>query len=315
MAAIIKIGDREVGLGKPCFIIAEVGINHNGDIDLARRLIDVAVSSGADAVKFQKRTIPVVYSEEERMKPREIPPQIIVSAIRRGVFSEDSRARLVSSNFTDTRNEDQKLALEFTQKEYEAIDAYCKGKKILWFASPWDEASVDFLEQFNPPCYKVASASLTDDELLKYIRSKGKPIILSTGMSTVEQIEHALNILGENNCIILHCTSTYPSQADELNLSVIQTLRNKFPNIPIGYSGHETGVSSSLAAVALGACVVERHITLDRAMWGSDQAASLEPHGLVQLVRYIRHFEVAAGDGVKRVYESEIPIIKKLRRK
>ncbi|TSC78301.1 MAG: N-acetylneuraminic acid (Neu5Ac) synthase [Parcubacteria group bacterium Gr01-1014_33] len=315
MSQTIKIGDREVGPGKPCFVVAEIGINHNGDIDTARRLIDVAVAAGADAVKFQKRTIPVVYSEEERIKPREVPSHLVVSAIQRGVLSEDARARLTTSNFIDTRNEDQKWALELTKKEYEAIDEYCKEKKILWFASPWDEESVDFLEEFNPPCYKVASASLTDDGLLRYIRSKGRPIILSTGMSTMGQIEHAVEGIGAENCVILHCTSTYPSEAHELNLSVIHTLQKRFPYIPIGYSGHEVGISSSLAAAVLGACMVERHITLDRAMWGSDQAASLEPHGLAQLVKYIRHFEIAKGDGIKRVYESEIPILKKLRRK
>lgn len=315
MTSVVRIGDREVGPGKPCFIVAEIGINHNGDIELAKRLIDVAVAAGADAVKFQKRTIPLVYSEEERLKPREVPPHMIVSAIQRGVLPPQDVARLTASNFTDTRNGDQKLALEFTQKEYGVIDAYCKEKNIMWFASPWDEASTDFLEQFNPPCYKIASASLTDDGLLQHIRAKGKPVILSTGMSTMDQIEHAVSILGKDTCILLHCTSTYPSQAQELNLSAIGTLQEKFPAVPVGYSGHETGVSPSFAAAVLGACMIERHITLDRAMWGSDQAASLEPHGITQLVHYIRHFETARGDGVKQVYESEIPIIKKLRRK
>ncbi len=183
----------------------------------------------------------------------------------------------------------------------------------MWFASCWDEGSVDFIEQFDPPCYKIASACLTDDHLLRHHRKYGRPIILSTGMSTMEEIRHAVEVLGEEDLILMHCTSTYPSKNEELNLRVIDTLQKEF-NCPVGYSGHELGLQTSIAAVALGACAVERHITLNRAMWGSDQAASVEPHGFARLVRDIRVVEVAMGDGNKRVYDSELPILAKLRR-
>jgi N-acetylneuraminate synthase len=268
-------------------VIAEIGINHNGSVDLARQLIDAAAASGCDAVKFQKRTIDVVYTAEELAKPRENP-------------------------FGST-NGDLKRGLEFGPREYTEIDAYCKARGIDWFASCWDEASVDFMERFEPVCYKIASACLTDDSLLRHHRRTGRPIILSTGMSDMGQIEHAVGVLGPDRLILLHCTSNYPSPPNELNLLTISTLRDRF-GIPVGYSGHEVGLATSYAAVVLGACMIERHITLDRAMWGSDQAASVEPQGLARLVRDIREYEVAAGDGVKRVYESEVPIMKKLRR-
>jgi N-acetylneuraminate synthase len=283
----VKIGSRLVGEDQPCFVIAEIGINHNGDIDLAKRLISVAVGAGCDAVKFQKRTIDVVYSAEELAKSRENP-------------------------FGPT-NGDLKYGLEFEQEEYEEIDAFCKSVKMTWFASPWDEQSVDFLEQFHPPVYKIASASLTDDHLLKHIRKTGKPIILSTGMSTYEEIDHAVDVLGNGDLILMHATSTYPANYDELNLRAIPTMAARY-GVPVGYSGHETGIPTSVCAAALGACCVERHITMDRASWGSDQAASLEPNGITRLVRDIRLWEQSKGDGIKRVYEREVPIIKKLRR-
>ena len=283
----VTIANKTIGDGEPTFIIAEIGINHNGSLDTAKQLIDVAVKAGCDAVKFQKRTVDVVYTPEELARPRE-------------------------SVFGNT-NGDLKRGLEFGEKEYTEIDQYCKQKGIMWFASPWDEGSVDFLAKFNIPCYKIASASLTDDSLLKHIRSKGKPVILSTGMSTVEQIRHAVEVLGENDLILLHCTSTYPGADEELNLKVIPWLKEQF-SCPIGYSGHEVGVYSSLAAVLMGAVVVERHITIDRAMWGSDQAASLEPQGIERLVRDIRLVPVWLGDGRKKVFESELPILEKLRR-
>ena len=283
----VIIGNKEVGENKPVFIAAELGINHNGDVEIAKQLIDVAVEAGCDAVKFQKRTIEIVYSKEELQKPRESP--------------------------WGTTFEDQKRGLEFGQEEYQIIDEYCRAKNILWFTSCWDEDSVDFIDAFDPPCYKIASASLTDDSLLKHTRSKGKPILLSTGMSTLEQIHHAVDILGEEDLILLHCTSTYPSKLEELNLNVITTLKQEF-SCPIGYSGHEIGVSSSIVAAVLGACVVERHLTLDRAMYGSDQAASLEPQGMKKLVRDIKELPTILGDGKKRVYKSELPIIQKLRR-
>jgi N-acetylneuraminate synthase len=283
----VKVGNRLIGDDQPCFIVAEIGINHNGDIDLAKRLIGVAVGAGCDAVKFQKRTIGVVYTPDELAKPRENP-------------------------FGPT-NGDLKYGLEFEREEYEEIAAFCKSVKMCWFASPWDEASVDFLEQFALPVYKVASASLTDDNLLRYIRKTGKPVILSTGMSTYAEIDHAVEVLGKDDLVLLHATSTYPASYEELNLRAIPVMAARY-GVPVGYSGHETGIPTSVCAAALGACCVERHITMDRAMWGSDQAASLEPNGITRLVRDIRLWEKAKGDGIKRVHERELPIIKKLRR-
>jgi N-acetylneuraminate synthase len=283
----VLIGNKLVGDGHPSYILAEIGINHNGDIDLARRLISVAVAAGCDAVKFQKRTVEVVYSAEELAKPRESP--------------------------FGTTNGDLKRGLEFGHDEYRLVDRYCREVKMPWLASCWDEQSVDFIHQFNPPCYKIASASLTDDHLLEHTRAKGKPIILSTGMSTVEQIDHAVDVLGKKDLILLHACSVYPAYYTELNLNAIATLRERY-GVPVGYSGHETGLPATVAAVALGACVIERHITLDRAMWGSDQAASLEPNGITKIVSYVRIVEQSMGDGVKRVTEREEPIIKKLRR-
>jgi N-acetylneuraminate synthase len=283
----VSIGNKKLGDDQPCYVVAEIGINHNGDLDLARRLISVAVAAGCDAVKFQKRTIEVVYSKEELAKPRESP--------------------------FGTTNRELKYGLEFGPQEYEQIDDYCKAVKMPWFASCWDEGSVDIINRFNIPCYKIASASLTDDNLLRHIRSTGKPIILSTGMSTIEEIDHAVEVLGRDDLVLLHATSTYPASYPELNLRTIVTLRNRYC-VPVGYSGHETGIPSSVVAVALGACCIERHITLDRAMWGSDHAASLEPNGITRLVRDIRLVEQSMGDGVKRVLEREQPIIRKLRR-
>jgi N-acetylneuraminate synthase len=283
----IKLGNALVGDGLPCYIIAEIGINHNGELAIAKKLIDAAVAAKCNAVKFQKRTVEIVYSAEELARPRESP-------------------------FGST-NGDLKYGLEFGKEEYTEIDRYCKEKNIDWFASCWDEPSVDFIEQFNVPCYKIASASLTDDALLRHICSKGRPILLSTGMSTLEQIDHAVEILGKKALVVLHTTSTYPALYEELNLRVIPVLHERY-GIPVGYSGHETGLSTSIASAALGASVVERHITLDRAMWGSDQAASVEPQGFAHLVRDIRLVETAMGDGVKRVIEREVSIMKKLRR-
>jgi len=283
----VQIGNHLVGEGQPCFIVAEIGINHNGDLDTARKLISAAHLAGCDAVKFQKRTVDVVYAAEELAKPRENP-------------------------FGPT-NGDLKRGLEFGLKQYVALDEYCRMHKILWFASCWDEASADFIAQFDPPCFKIASASLTDDALLRHHRRHKKPIILSTGMSTLEQIDHAVEVLGKDDLILLHTTSTYPAKVEELNLLCVRQLKERY-RVPVGYSGQEVGLSTSLAAAVLGACVIERHITLDRAMWGSDQAASVEPNGVARLVRDIHTAERAMGDGVKRVLESEVPILKKLRR-
>lgn len=311
----VRIGKNYVGKGYPVFFVAEIGINHNGDIAIAKKLIDVAVEAGCNAVKFQKRSVPIVYTKEELAALREVPFDIIDSAIKRKVLSAEAIKRLTDSNFKETTNGDLKWALEFTADEYKEIDRYCKQKGIIWFASPWDEESVDFIDKFNPPCYKIASPSLTDTGLLRHIRSKGKPIILSTGMSTMEQIEKAVEILGEKELIILHCVSTYPAEHEEINLNAIYTLKERFLNSVIGYSGHERGLQISFAAGAIGALLIERHVTLDRTMWGSDQAASLEPKGLELLIRDIRAFERARGDGIKKVIPKEAPIIAKLRRK
>jgi N-acetylneuraminate synthase len=283
----VLLGDRPVGDGQPCYVLAEIGINHNGDVQVAQKLIDVAAFAGCEGVKFQKRTIEVVYTPDELAKPRESP-------------------------FGET-NGDLKRGLELGQSEYEQIDEYCRHKPIAWTASCWDEASLDFIDAFDPPFYKIASASLTDDALLCHTRAKGKPIVLSTGMSSIEQIDHAVEVLGKDNLVLLHCCSTYPSQYSELNLRVIPELKERY-GVPIGYSGHETGIASSVAAATLGACVVERHVTLDRSLWGSDQAASLEPNGIMRVVRDIRLVEMALGDGVKSVVPSEIPVMQKLRR-
>jgi N-acetylneuraminate synthase len=289
MSRKLMLGDRQIGDGEATYIIAEIGINHNGDLEVAKRLIDAAVLAGCDAVKFQKRTPELCVPPEQQNLIRETPWGMMT--------------------YLEYRHR-----VEFSQENYAEIDRYCYERGIQWFASPWDEPSVDFLEHFNPVCYKVASASMTDDGLLRHLRATGRPIILSTGMSTVDQIHHAISVIGLENLAIMHTTSTYPCPPEELNLNMVKTLREMFPETPIGYSGHETGLQTTYAAVVLGASLIERHITLDRAMWGSDQAASVEPQGFMRMVRDIRVIEVALGDGQKRVYDSELPIMKKLRR-
>ena len=284
----IELGGRLVGDGHPTYIAAEIGINHNGDLDLAKRLIDSAMLAGVDAVKFQKRTPELCVPPEQQRKMRDTPWGYIT--------------------YLEYRHK-----VEFDTAEYSAIDAYCKERKLTWFVSVWDEPSVDFVAAYDPICYKIPSASLTDHKLLRRVRETGRPVILSTGMSTMEQIDAAVAVLGTEQLLISHATSTYPCDPKELNLRAIQTLRDRFP-VPVGYSGHEVGLIPSVVAIALGACLVERHITLDRAMWGSDQAASVEPGGLNRLVKYIRVTELALGDGVKRVYESEQDSLQKLRR-
>jgi sialic acid synthase SpsE len=283
------LGDRVVGPGRPVYVTGEIGINHNGDLDNAFALIDAAADAGCDAVKFQKRTPEVCTPRDQWDKERDTP-----------------WGRMT---YIDYRHR-----VEFDEAAYQAIADHCASRDIAWFASPWDEESVAFLEKFDVPCHKVASASLTDDDLLRTIRATGRTAILSTGMSTPKQIRHAVEVLGSENIVLCHATSTYPAQAGELNLRMIHTLQEEFPNVPIGYSGHETGLQTTLAAVALGALFVERHITLDRAMWGSDQAASVEPQGLQRLVRDIRTIEASLGDGVKKVYDSELAPMAKLRR-
>jgi N-acetylneuraminate synthase len=283
----IVVGSRPVGPGHPTYIIAEVGINHNGSVDIAKQLIDVAVVAGCAAVKFQKRTPELCVPVEQRDLVRETPWGLMTYL-------------------------EYKERIEFGTDEFSEIDNYCADRGITWFASCWDPPSVDFIEQFEPACHKIASASITDDNLVDRVAKTGRPIILSTGMSTMDEIRHAVDRLPGERLLLAHATSTYPCKPEELNLRMLATLAEEF-DCPIGYSGHEVGLQTTVAAVALGACFVERHITLDRAMWGTDQAASVEPGGLLRLVRDIRTVEGAMGDGVKHVYESEMPSRTKLR--
>ena len=289
MTRVVELKGRPVGDGCPNYIIAEIGINHNGSLDIAKKLIDVAKASGCDAVKFQKRTPEKCVPAEVRDKMRETPWGYITYL-------------------------EYRYKVEFGEEEFTQIDNYCRAQKIDWFVSCWDPDSVDFIKKFNTPCIKIPSASLTDRELLESVRDAGTPIMLSTGMSSPEQIDAAVKLLGIGNLLLAHATSTYPCPKDELNLRMITTLRGQYP-CPIGYSGHEVGLATTLVAVALGASCLERHITLDRAMWGSDQAASIEPNGLKRLVKDVRNVETALGDGVKRVYESEVIAASRLRLK
>jgi N-acetylneuraminate synthase len=285
----VSIGSHVIGGGHPAYVIAEIGLNHNGDVDLAKRLIDVAADAGANAVKFQKRTPEIATPEHMRDVQRETPW---------GTMS-----------YLDYRRR-----VEFGRDEYVEVGDHATMRGLDWFASPWDVPSVEFLEDLNVVAHKVASASLTDTELLEALRETGKPVILSTGMSTMEQIDRAMGVLNTDRVILMHATSTYPMESEEANLRMISTLRDRFAGVPVGYSGHERGLQISLAAVALGAVAVERHITLDRTMWGSDHSASLEPSGLEHLVRDIRVIEEALGDGVKRVFPGELAPMAKLRR-
>lgn len=285
----IHSGKINIGDGYPVFIIAEIGINHNGSLDITKKLIDAAKAAGCNAVKFQKRT-----------------PEICVPKDQWNIERDTPWGRMTYIDY--------RYKVEFGKDDYAEIDRYCKQKEIIWFASCWDEEAVDFIEQFDVPIYKTASASLTDTELLKKHRKLNKPIIVSTGMSTMDEIEEAEKLFDKKNILIAHSTSSYPCPNEELNLRMITTLREKYPTIPIGYSGHETGLAPTWAAVSLGASFVERHITLDRAMWGSDQAASVEPNGFNRLVRNIRDIEVALGDGIKKVYPSEMNARAKLRK-
>lgn len=284
----LKLGNKNIGNDYQVYVIAEIGINHNGSMEITKKLIDGAVFSGCDAVKFQKRT-----------------PEVCVPRDQWDIERDTPWGRMT---YIDYRHR-----MEFTLEEYGEIDRYCKEKGIHWMASCWDEESVDFINNFDVPAYKAASASLTDHKLLKKMKGTGKPLLISTGMSTMSEIEEAVNNIGKDNIGIAHSTSAYPCSAEELNLLMIQSLKNIYPNIPIGYSGHEPGLTPTWVAVGLGAKFIERHITLDRTMWGSDQAASVEIHGLYKLVQDIRTIEKALGDGVKKVYPSELGQIKKLR--
>ncbi len=285
----VRIGRHEVGAGHPVYVIAEIGLNHNGSVEMAKQLIDVAAESGAQAVKFQKRTPEISTPEHMKDVPRETPWGTMTYL-------------------------EYRYRVEFSREQYVEIGDHATLRGLDWFASPWDVPSVAFLEDLNVPTHKVASASVTDLELLEALRATGKPIILSTGMSTLDEIDRAVEVLGTEGLVMLHATSTYPMPAQEANLRTILTLQDRYPGVPIGYSGHERGLQISLAAVSLGAVAVERHITLDRTLWGSDHAASLEPQGLEHLVRDIRIIGEALGDGVKRVFPGEIAPKQKLRR-
>lgn len=284
----VPFGRHLVGTGQPIYLIAEIGINHNGDVDIARKLIDVAAAAGCQAVKFQKRT-----------------PEICVPPEQQGQLRQTPWGEMT---YLDYRHR-----VEFSSADYEKIAAHCAEHEVDWFASPWDVPSVHFLEDLGVVAHKIASASLTDTELLKAVRRTGKPTILSTGMSTLDQIDTAVETFGTANLVLMHTTSTYPCPPEESNLRTMDTLRRRY-GVPVGYSGHEKGLQVSLAAVAMGAVMVERHITLDRTMWGSDQAASLEPTGLQHLARDIRIIETALGDGVKRVFPGELAPLSRLRR-
>ena len=283
---------KKIGKGEPCYIIAEIGINHNGSLEIAKQLIDEAVAAKASAVKFQKRT-----------------PEICVPKDQWDIMRDTPWGRITYIDY--------KRKTEFGIAEYATIDQYCKKQGIDWFVSTWDVEAVDFMERFDTPLYKLASASLTDFPLINRILLTGKPLMLSTGMSTNKEIEDAVNLVrafDENYpLLVAHSTSAYPCKPEELNLKMIQTLGDKYPGLPIGYSGHETGLATTVAAVSLGATFVERHFTLDRAMWGSDHAASVEPQGFQRLVRDIHDVETATGDGIKKVYESELGPMKRLR--
>jgi N-acetylneuraminate synthase len=285
----VKIGERHIGDNEPVYIIAEIGINHNGSIDLAKKLIDGAIFAGCDAVKFQKRT-----------------PELSTPKDQWDIERDTPWGRMT---YIEYRHK-----VEFGYEEYAQINDYCQQKGIHWFVSPWDEGAVQFISQFNPVAVKIASATITDVDLLEKVKDLDKPVILSTGMSSLKEIENAIAFFGIDNLLLAQSTSSYPCKINELNLLVIKSFLNKYKTVPIGYSGHETGLAPTLAAVALGASFVERHITMDRAMWGTDQAASVEIGGMFRLVKDIRDIEKALGDGQKIVYESERSSQKKLRK-
>ncbi|MEY4347951.1 MAG: hypothetical protein RIS43_370 [Actinomycetota bacterium] len=288
MANALQIGKHKIGDGLPIYFIAEIGLNHNGSMENAKKLIKIAAEAGAQAVKFQKRTPAISTPEHMKDVPRETPWGTMTYL-------------------------EYRYKVEFEKEQYAEIDAYCNELNLDWYASPWDEEAVDFLESMKVCAYKIASASVTDLGMLRKVADTKKPVILSTGMSTLEQIDKAVEVLGKDRLHIMHATSTYPLPAEEANLRTIHTLRDRY-GVSVGYSGHEPGLQISIAAAALGATSIERHITLDRTMWGSDHAASLEPKGFAQLIRDVRIVETALGDGVKRVFPGELAPLSKLRR-
>ncbi len=284
----MRVGDRTVGEGSPVFFIGEIGINHNGSLELAQRIIDMAVLCGVNVVKFQKRDPELAVPAHMRDQPRETP------------WGEMSYL-------------DYKRRLEFGRTEYDVLDAYCRERGVLWTASPWDLPSAEFVESYEVPFHKVPSAHLTNRELLEYLRDTGRPVFLSTGMSTEAEIDRAVELLAGTGICLLHCNSSYPARHEELNLRYLARLRERYPQAVIGYSGHEQGISASLVAATLGARVIERHITTDRSQWGTDQAASLEFPGLRRLVRDLHNLPLWLGDGRKVVTEAECAVKAKLR--
>lgn len=284
----VKIGDKFIGHNNPVFFIAEIGINHNGDLNIAKKLVDIAVERGCDAVKFQKRVPEIAVPEHHKNKLRETP-------------------------WGELTYLDYKKKIEFGEEEFRELDRYCKERGIMWFASVWDIPSIEFIEKFDTPCYKVPSASLTDGKLLEALKKTGRPVIISTGMSTIDETERAVKILGEENIVLMQCTSVYPCKDEDLDLNVIKTFRKKF-NCPIGYSGHEPGYLDGVIATSLGACVIEKHITLDHAMWGTDQAASLDPAELRECCDSCKRTPIILGSHEKKFHDSEEPIRDKLRK-
>lgn len=284
----VKIGNKLVGPGQPCYIIAEIGINHNGDLSIAKQLIQMSAESGCDAVKFQKRN-----------------PELCVPMDQRNIIRDTPWGQMTYMDY--------RYKVEFDESQYEELANFANNLNVDLFASPWDVDSVDFMVKLDHPIIKIPSALITDTDLLTKIASTNLPVMMSTGMSTMEQINNAVSYLNPKNLLIAHSTSAYPCEPKELNLKMIPVLEKKF-EVPIGYSGHETGLQTTVAAVTLGASFIERHVTLDRAMWGSDQSASVEPQGLKKMVRDIRIVEVALGDGIKKVYESELKPMSRLRK-
>lgn len=316
---MVSINGRKIGPGQPCYFIAEIGINHNGSLDTAIELIDRAVNAGAEAVKFQKRHITTVYTEMELISPRVFDQSILDNAIKRHsgtnpVFPVDNLNRISSDG--EKTNGDLKYALEFGDKEYDTINIHCARKGITWSASAWDGLSANFINGYDDVHWlKVASACLTHADLLRRVASKKKPVILSTGGSTIEQIQRAVEIVASNELILLHCVAEYPPPDENINLTVMKSLRNAFPSVPIGYSNHSMDTLSAVTAVAMGACVVEAHITLDQNLPGSDHKASLTCEQFEDMVNLCRRVEKMRGDGIKRVLPKEIEVMKKLRRR
>ena len=289
MSEKIIVGNKAIGRNCPTYIIAEIGINHNGSFELAKQLIEESAAAGADAVKFQKRNPDVCVPEHQKSVMRETPWGTMTYL-------------------------DYKYKVEFEKPEYDEIDKYCKEKGIAWSASPWDLDSLEFLDQYDLPFLKMPSAMMTNEPLMRAAAKTGKKVIFSAGMSTLKETDMAVVWMQEEGAefALLHCNSAYPAPIEDLNLSCIQTLKNRY-NCEVGYSGHEFRIGTTVASIYLGATILERHITLDRQMWGSDHLSSVEPQGLIKLVRGVRELELAHGDGVKRVTDGELPFRKKLR--